>query len=106
MGALLSIFVAPVVAIIIISGVSSLVGSVVLSALGFSAAGPVAGSVAASWMAATGLVAKGSFYAVLQSAAMGGSIGILPFIGAAVTFTVATCIAGIGRAWQLAIGRA
>lgn len=46
--------------------------SMLLGCLGFSASGPVAGSLAAGWMAATGGVAAGSFYAFFQSLAMGG----------------------------------
>ncbi|KAI9695930.1 MAG: hypothetical protein M1812_008491, partial [Candelaria pacifica] len=45
----------------------------ILGAIGFSALGPVAGSIAAGWQASMGTVAAGSFFAFLQSAAMGGA---------------------------------
>lgn len=41
--------------------------------IGFSAAGPVAGSVAAGWQGSIGLVQAGSLFAWCQSAAMGGA---------------------------------
>lgn len=51
--------------------------------MGFSAVGPVAGSFAAGWQASSGLVAAGSLFAFLQSAAMGGAaIGLFTGIGA------------------------
>ena len=40
--------------------------------IGFGAAGPVAGSIAAGIQAGIGNVAAGSLFATLQSAAMGG----------------------------------
>ncbi|KIM79121.1 hypothetical protein PILCRDRAFT_823696 [Piloderma croceum F 1598] len=46
----------------------------VLGAVGFSAIGPVAGSVAAGWQAAIGAVEAGSLFALCQSAAMGGAV--------------------------------
>lgn len=55
----------------------------ILGAIGFSAVGPVAGSIAAGWQASMGTVAAGSFFALLQSAAMGGAaIGLFNGIGA------------------------
>ena len=45
----------------------------ILGAIGFSPIGPVAGSIAAGWQASIGSVAAGSFFAFLQSAAMGGA---------------------------------
>ena len=50
---------------------------VVLYAAGFSSIGPVAGSLAAKWMAgaaASGGIKAGSVYAILQSAAMSGAL--------------------------------
>jgi Interferon-induced 6-16 family len=44
----------------------------ILGAVGFSAIGPVAGSVAAGWQSAIGAVEAGSLFAFCQSAAMGG----------------------------------
>lgn len=46
----------------------------ILGAIGFSAIGPVAGSVAAGWQASIGLVEAGSLFALCQSAAMGGAV--------------------------------
>ena len=46
----------------------------VLGAVGFSAIGPVAGSVAAGWQASIGAVEAGSLFALCQSAAMGGAV--------------------------------
>lgn len=45
----------------------------VLGAIGFSAAGPVAGSAAAAWQASLGIVEAGTLFAWCQSAAMGGA---------------------------------
>ncbi|KAF2712827.1 hypothetical protein K504DRAFT_489162 [Pleomassaria siparia CBS 279.74] len=47
----------------------------ILTGIGFGAAGPIAGTIAAGWQAAIGNVAAGSLFAFLQSAAMasGGS---------------------------------
>jgi len=45
----------------------------ILGAIGFSALGPVAGSVAAGWQASMGVVEAGSLFALCQSAAMGGA---------------------------------
>ncbi|KAI9763893.1 MAG: hypothetical protein M1840_009005 [Geoglossum simile] len=61
----------------------------VLGAVGFTAAGPVAGTAAAAWQASIGLVEAGSFFAWCQSAAMGG---------AAVQGIIATGVAGAGVA--------
>ncbi len=55
----------------------------ILSAIGFSASGPLLGSVAAGWQASIGSVAAGSLFAFLQSAAMGGTaVGLFNGIGA------------------------
>ncbi|KAF1978490.1 hypothetical protein BU23DRAFT_366661, partial [Bimuria novae-zelandiae CBS 107.79] len=45
----------------------------ILGAIGFSAAGPVAGNAAAAWQTSIGPVAAGSSFAFLQSVAMGGA---------------------------------
>ncbi|KAN0137750.1 hypothetical protein V8E53_004234 [Lactarius tabidus] len=70
----------------IVSGVVflPLVAKVVLGWIGFSAIGPVAGSLAALIQAAIGNVAAGSFFAALQSIAMGGLGGVLSAVGGVV----------------------
>jgi hypothetical protein len=45
----------------------------ILGALGFTAAGPLAGSAAATWQSSIGIVQGGSLFAWCQSAAMGGA---------------------------------
>lgn len=45
----------------------------VLGAIGFTVAGPAAGSAAAAWQAWIGAVQAGSLFAWCQSAAMGGA---------------------------------
>jgi len=45
-----------------------------LGVIGFSAVGPVAGSIAAGLQAGIGNVAAGSLFAMAQSAAMGGAV--------------------------------
>jgi len=45
-----------------------------LGVIGFSAAGPVAGKIAAGLQAGIGNVAAGSLFAMAQSAAMGGAV--------------------------------
>ena len=45
----------------------------VLGVIGFSALGPVGGSIAAGWQASIGAVEAGSLFAFCQSAAMGGA---------------------------------
>lgn len=61
----------------------------ILSAVGFSPIGPVAGSVAAGWQASIGAVEAGSLFSVLQSIAMGGAaatgLATIGASGAAVT---------------------
>ncbi|KAI0289368.1 hypothetical protein BC826DRAFT_1032338 [Russula brevipes] len=58
--------------------VGSLLAPVVVPAglglVGFGAAGPVAGSLAAGWQASIGSVAAGSVFSTIQSVAMGGAI--------------------------------
>jgi len=60
----------------VLGGIASL-GSVfalpILGAIGFTAAGPLAGSAAAGWQSSIGIVQGGSFFAWCQSAAMGGA---------------------------------
>ncbi|KAH8980745.1 hypothetical protein EDB86DRAFT_2978725 [Lactarius hatsudake] len=59
-----------------------LAAKIVLGLIGFSAIGPVAGSIAAGSQAAIGNVAAGSLFATLQSIAMGGAFhGVLAAIG-------------------------
>ncbi|MCJ1422216.1 hypothetical protein MMC29_000095 [Sticta canariensis] len=54
----------------------------ILGAIGFSASGPVLGSVTAGWQAFIGSVASGSLFSFLQSAAMGGAaMGLFTGIG-------------------------
>ena len=54
----------------------------ILGAIGFSATGPVLGSVAAGWQASIGSVAAGSLFSFLQSAAMGGAaMGLFTGVG-------------------------
>ncbi|PKY09069.1 hypothetical protein P168DRAFT_30397 [Aspergillus campestris IBT 28561] len=48
-------------------------GPVILGAVGFSATGPVAASLAAAWQSSLGAVQAGSLFATLQGAAMGGA---------------------------------
>lgn len=46
----------------------------ILGAVGFSALGPVAGSAAVAWQSSLGAAQAGSFFALCQSAAMGGAV--------------------------------
>jgi hypothetical protein len=58
----------------------------VLGAVGFTAAGPAAGSAAAAWQASMGAVQAGSLFAWCQSAAMGGAaVGGVQAVGLAGT---------------------
>ncbi|KAF7589647.1 hypothetical protein BBP40_004020 [Aspergillus hancockii] len=70
-------------------------GPAVLGVVGFSATGPVAASLAATWQSSIGAVQAGSLFATLQGAAMGGA--------AAGTFTTASNI-GIGIMGSAAVG--
>lgn len=72
-----------------ICSLASIVALPILGAVGFGAAGPVAGSAAAAWQSSIGLVEAGSFFAWCQSAAMGG---------AAVGGILATGLTGAGVA--------
>lgn len=54
-------------------GLASVITLPVLGAVGFSAAGPVAGSLATAWHSSIGLVQAGSLFAWCQSATMGGA---------------------------------
>ncbi|ESZ91787.1 hypothetical protein SBOR_7825 [Sclerotinia borealis F-4128] len=56
-----------------VATVASVAAVPVLGAVGFSAAGPVAGSTAAAWQSSIGLIEVGSVFAWCQSAAMGGA---------------------------------
>lgn len=65
--------------------------TVALGAVGFSAVGPVAGSIAAGLQAGIGNVAVGSAFAAAQSVAMGGTLsGVVTAVG--------TTIGGVGAA--------
>ncbi|KAE8363036.1 hypothetical protein BDV27DRAFT_130505 [Aspergillus caelatus] len=70
-------------------------GPAVLGAVGFSSTGPVAASLAAAWQSSIGIVQAGTWFATLQSAAMGGAT--------AGTFTTASNI-GIGIMGSAAVG--
>ncbi|KAK6512974.1 hypothetical protein TWF506_009136 [Arthrobotrys conoides] len=65
---------AKVVAYAAVPVVGYLGAPVILSAVGFSSVGPVAGSYAAAWQSSIGVVQAGSTFAALQSAAMTGGI--------------------------------
>lgn len=66
----------------------------ILGAIGFSAMGPVLGSVAVGWQASIGSVAAGSLFAFLQSVAMGGAaFRLVTGIG---TLGVVIALIGIG----------
>lgn len=56
---------------------------IILPAIGFSAIGPVAGSLAAAWQSSIGIVAAGTPFGFLQSTAMGGAAASI-FYGAGV----------------------
>lgn len=57
-----------------------------LGAIGFTAAGPAANSVATAWQASIGAVKAGSLFAWCQSAAMGGgALGAAGVAGTALT---------------------
>ncbi|KAB8300435.1 hypothetical protein EYC80_000608 [Monilinia laxa] len=56
-----------------IIAIASVITLPILGAVGFSAAGPVAGSAAAAWQSSIGLVEAGSIFAWCQSLAMGGA---------------------------------
>lgn len=45
----------------------------ILGAVGFTAAGPAAGSAAAAWQSSIGIVQAGSLFSAFQGAAMGGA---------------------------------
>ncbi|KAJ9652346.1 hypothetical protein H2198_008385 [Neophaeococcomyces mojaviensis] len=67
-----------------IASIASIAVLPVLGAVGFAAAGPVAGTAAAGWQASIGLVQAGSLFAWCQSAAMGGAaVGGIVATGAA-----------------------
>ncbi|EPS97650.1 hypothetical protein FOMPIDRAFT_1024944 [Fomitopsis schrenkii] len=53
-----------------------------LGLLGFSAAGPVAGGIAAGIQAGMGNIAAGSLFAGAQAIAMGGSLPAIGYAGA------------------------
>jgi hypothetical protein len=62
----------------------------VLAVAGFTAVGPAAGSIAATWMSSIGVVQAGSLYSGIQSIAMGGAYAATAQGGAAaITGTLA-----------------
>ncbi|RAL04043.1 uncharacterized protein BO80DRAFT_462191 [Aspergillus ibericus CBS 121593] len=72
-----------------------LTGPALLGAVGFSATGPVAASLAAAWQSSIGVVQAGSLFSMLQGAAMGGT--------AAGAFTTASNL-GVGMVGSAAVG--
>jgi hypothetical protein len=76
-----------------------LLSPIVPGAVGFSAAGPVAGSLAAGWQSSMGLVAAGSPFAILQSAAMGGvgAAGCVSAVAGTIGATVGAVTSGISN---------
>ena len=58
-------------------GAGGIVGTAATTAVGFSAIGPVAGSLAAGWQASMGAVAAGSSFSVIQGAAMTTVLGFV-----------------------------
>ncbi|KAF7953378.1 hypothetical protein EAE96_006584 [Botrytis aclada] len=82
-------------------GIASVAAVPVLGAVGFSAAGPIAGSAAAAWQSGIGLVEAGSIFAWCQSAAMGGAAvgGIIGVgVGGAGVLAVATGLSALDGA--------
>ncbi|KAH8659305.1 hypothetical protein BGZ60DRAFT_121902 [Tricladium varicosporioides] len=64
------------------TSIAALAAPAILGAIGFTAVGPAAGSIAASWQACLGVVEAGSLFAWCQSAAMGGAaVGGILFTG-------------------------
>ena len=69
----------------VVAPVAALLAPVALTAVGFGAAGPVAGSLATVWQASIGNVVAGSSFAFLQAAGMGGgAAGVLGWVAAGV----------------------
>ncbi|KAH8980744.1 hypothetical protein EDB86DRAFT_2978724 [Lactarius hatsudake] len=63
----------------------SFAATAALGAVGFSAAGPVTGSIAAGIQAGIGNVAAGSLFATAQSVAMRGALsGVITAVGTAI----------------------
>ncbi|EED84427.1 predicted protein [Postia placenta Mad-698-R] len=76
-----------------------------LSAVGFGALGPVAGSFAAAWQAATGNVVAGSLFATLQSIAMTGVIPPLGYIiSGGVVIAVLALWSIVSALWSIVSG--
>jgi hypothetical protein len=73
MGLLTTVVVAGVIGV----GGAVIAAPIILAAVGFGAAGPVAGSTAASYMATAGPIQAGSIYATLQSWGMTGALILL-----------------------------
>lgn len=57
----------------LLSVLSITIVPVILLAIGFSAIGSIAKSIAIAWQSSLGIVAAGTSFAFLQSAAMGGA---------------------------------
>lgn len=79
-----------------------LLTSVAITAVGFGAAGPIAGTLATTWHASIGNVVAGSGFAFLQSAAMGGAAaGTLGWgaagVGAAAGAAAAAVVNSVGN---------
>ncbi|KAI9465363.1 hypothetical protein BJY52DRAFT_1221020 [Lactarius psammicola] len=90
-----------------------IVAPAALGVVGFSAAGPVAGTMAAGIQAGIGNVVAGSLFATAQSVAMGGAIpavvsaagaGLGAVGGAVATTSVGASIASVGMGAASAVG--
>jgi hypothetical protein len=85
----------------ILTSLFASIGKAVLSIIGFTAAGPAAGTMASNMMSAAAIangggIASGSTVSVLQGAAMGGSPAVAAGIG------TATVAAGVSIGARLA----
>ncbi|XP_064463716.1 interferon alpha-inducible protein 27-like protein 2 [Ornithodoros turicata] len=81
------------------AGLAVLAAPLALGALGFSAAGVGAGTLAATWHSAIGVVAKGSVFSLLQSF---GAAGIPATVQVAVGAVGGTAGAAVGAAMKAA----
>ena len=82
-------------AIVLLCILSISIVPVILPTLGFSAIGPVAESIAAAWQSSIGIVAAGTPFSLLQSAAMGGAVGSV-FYGAGVAGLAGLAVKKVG----------
>ncbi|KAF8453868.1 hypothetical protein BDZ91DRAFT_748460 [Kalaharituber pfeilii] len=78
--------------VIVISIVLGISAGPILAGIGFTAGGVAAGSAAAAWHSAIAIVAKGSFFAFLQSV---GATGVLFTAGTA----FAAAVPGLAALW-------